>query len=112
MGNFSKGVRSESANVGAKWPERNSAADAQSLKRRPPLRSGFCSWGTAKAPSTTAGASFNNSRRLMLLTLRLAVRVFISAFLAGDSNEIRESAKSYRGAVRDDIGNSSAAAST
>src|SRR5579863_513269 len=84
MGNLAKGVRSESANVGAKWPERNNRADAQSLKPRPALRSGFCSCGMAKAPSTTAGVSFNNSRRLMVLNLRLSVRGFISAFLAGD----------------------------
>src|SRR5713226_4363900 len=84
MGNFSKGVRSMSANVGAKWPERNSLADIQSLTARPPLRSGFCSGGTAKAPSTTTGVSFNNSRRLIVLNLRLSVRGFINAFLAGD----------------------------
>src|SRR5579864_6390681 len=84
MGNLAKGVRSESANVGAQWPERNNLADAQSLKPRPASRSGFCSRGMAKAPSTTAGMSFNNSRRLMVLNLRLSVRGFISAFLAGD----------------------------
>src|ERR1700688_3935628 len=88
MGNFSKGVRSESANVGDKWPERNRAADAQSLKRKPPFRRGFCSCGTTKAPSTTAGASFNNSRLLMVLNLRLSVRGFISAFLAGDKRTL------------------------
>src|SRR5580700_179822 len=82
MGKLAKGVRSESANVGAKWPERNNLADAQSLKPRPALRSGFCSRGMAKAPSTTAGVSFNNSRRLMVLNLRLSVRGFIGAFLA------------------------------
>ena len=53
-----------SANVGAKCPERNILADAQSLKTRPPLRSGFWSCGMAKAPSASAGVSFNNSRRL------------------------------------------------
>src|SRR5882724_12232610 len=84
MGNFSKEVRSASANVGAKRPERNSLADIQSLKARPPLRSGFCSGGMAKAPSTTTGVSFNNSRRLIVLNLRLSVRGFINAFLAGD----------------------------
>ena len=83
MGNLAKGVRSESANVGAKWPERNNRADVQSLKPRPALRSGFCSCGMAKAPSTTTGVSFNNSRRLMVLNLRLSVRGFIGAFLAG-----------------------------
>src|SRR5579864_423246 len=84
MGNLAKGVRSESANVGAKWPERNNLADAKSLKPRPALRSGFCSRGMAKAPSTTTGVSFNNSRRLMDLNLRLSVRGFIDAFLASD----------------------------
>src|SRR5579864_5212846 len=84
MGNLAKGVRSESANVGAKWPDRNNLADAQSLKPRPALRSGFCICGMANAPSTTAGVSFNNSRRLMVLNLRLSVRGFIGAFLAGD----------------------------
>src|SRR5580704_7778408 len=84
MGNLAKGVRSESANVGAKWPERNNLADAQSLKPRPALRSGFCSRGMAKAPSTTAGVSFNNSRRLIVLNLRLSVCGFIGGFLARD----------------------------
>src|SRR5579864_2216365 len=82
MGNLAKGVRSESANVGAKWPERNNLADAQSLKPRPALRSGFCSRGMAKAPSTTTGVSFNNSRRLMDLNLRLSVCGFIGAVRA------------------------------
>src|ERR1700688_4676698 len=88
MGNLAKGVRSESANVGAEWPERNNRADDQSLKPRPALRSGFCSRGMAKTPSTTAGVSFNNSRRLMVLNLRLSVRAFISAFLAGDKRTL------------------------
>src|SRR5579863_4257387 len=84
MGNLSKGVRSPSANVSAKWPERNSLADAQSLKARPPLRSGFWSCGMAKVPSASTGVSFNNSRRLMILNLRLSVGGFIGAFLADD----------------------------
>src|SRR5579862_3721212 len=91
MGNFSKGVRSVSANVGAKCPERNSVADAQSLKPRPALRSGLWSRGMAKAPSASTGVSFNNSRRLMVLNLRLSVRGFISAFLAGDTTTTSDS---------------------
>ncbi len=71
-------VSSESANVGAKWPERKSLAEAQSLKPRPPLRSGFCNCGMAKAPSAITGVSFNNSRRLMVLNLRLSVREYIT----------------------------------
>src|ERR1700722_1741123 len=85
MGNFAKGVRSVSANVGAKCPERNILADAQSLKARPPLSSGFWSCGMAKTPSASAGVSFNNSRRLMFVNLRLSLRGFISTFLAGDT---------------------------
>src|SRR5208282_5699220 len=78
MGNLSKGVSSDSSNVGAKWPERKSRAEAQSLKPSPPLSSGVCSCGMAKAPSATTGVSFNNSRRLMVLNLRLSVRECIS----------------------------------
>src|SRR6266849_8184070 len=78
MGNLLKGVSSESANVDARWPERKSLAEAQSLKPRPALRSGIRSFGTANAPSATTGASFNNSRRLLLLNLRLSVRELIN----------------------------------
>src|SRR5947209_15568763 len=101
MGNFSNGVKSESANVGAKWPERKSLADVQSLKARPPLRSGFCSCGMAKAPSITTGVSFNNSRLLMVLNLRLSVCEFIRCIPCGRHeglDEIRESEKSRNSA--------------
>src|SRR5579863_580667 len=113
MGNLAKGVRSESANVGAKWPERNSLADAQSLKPRPALRSGFCSRGMTKAPSTTAGVSFNNSRRLMVLNLRLSVCVFIGGFLADDKRtQIRfaNQQKVTTGGLGHDISSSNAPA--
>src|SRR2546426_2590538 len=99
MGNFSKGVRSESVNVGAKWPERNNLVDAQSLKRRPPLRSGFCSCGMAKAPSTATGVSFNNPRRLMVLNWQLSIREFIKCvpcWRQNSSDEIREYEKSSK----------------
>src|SRR5260370_22052486 len=78
MGNLLKGVSSESANVDAKWPERKSVAEAQSLKPSPAFRSGIRSFGIANAPSATTGASFNNSRRLMLLNLRLSIRELIN----------------------------------
>src|SRR5208283_4507092 len=83
MGNLSKGVSSDSSNVGAKWPERKSRAEAQSLKPSPPLSSGVCSCGMAKAPSASTGVSFNNSRRLMALNLRLSVRDSIIVLRCG-----------------------------
>src|SRR5438445_9868580 len=78
MGNFLKGVSSESANVDAKWPERKSLAEAQSLKSSPALRSGVRSFGIANAPRATTGVSFNHSRRLRLLNLRLSIRELIN----------------------------------
>src|SRR5579863_9077223 len=114
MGNLAKGVRSESANVGAKWPERNNLADAQSLKPRPALRSGFCSRGMAKAPSTTAGVSFNNSRRLMVLNLRLSFRGFIGVHSLQVTKEPKSdsgiSKKLHQGDLGYDISRSSALA--
>src|ERR1700730_7540418 len=77
MGNLLKGVSSESINVGARWPERKSFAEAQSLNPSPVLRSGFCSFGMANAPSATTGANFSNSRRLMLLNFRLSIWAFM-----------------------------------
>src|SRR5215471_1304298 len=97
MGNLSKGVRSESRKIGAKWPERNSLAEAQSLKPSPALRSGFWSRGIAKAPNASTGVSFSNSRRFRALNLRGSVREDI-ALRCGTGNrpeEIRESEKGY-----------------
>src|SRR6266568_5532810 len=79
MGNLLKGVSSESANVVARCPERKSLAEAQSLNPSPALRSGFCSCGMANAPNATTGASFSNSRRFMLLNLRLSTREAMEA---------------------------------
>src|SRR5258708_18253107 len=73
MKNFSKGVSSELANVGAKWPERKSLAEAQSLKPSPVFRRFCCTFGIAKAPRASTGVSFSNSRRLILLNFRLSV---------------------------------------
>src|SRR5260370_718635 len=99
MGNLLKGVSSESANVDAKWPERKSVAEAQSLKPSPAFRSGIRSFGIANAPSATTGASFNNSRRLMLLNLRLSIRELINGDprrIRYDADEIRRVAKGCR----------------
>src|SRR5580704_11703937 len=74
MGNLSKGVNSESANVGAGCPGRNNLPEAQSLKARPFLRSGSRSDGIANAPSAITGATFNNSRRLIFLNFRSSIR--------------------------------------
>src|SRR5947209_19496268 len=98
MGNLLKGVSSESANVDARWPERKSLAEDQSLKPSPALRSGIRSSGTAKAPNATTGASLNNSRRLMLLNLRLSVRELINGAPEEsqyNGDEIRRVAKGY-----------------
>src|SRR5437660_6448243 len=90
MGNLLKGVSSESANVDARWPERKSPAEAQSLKPSPALRSGIRSFGTANAPRATTGASFNNSRRLMLLNLRLSIRKLMNvAAEESDTTQMR-----------------------
>src|SRR5436309_15119102 len=98
MGNLLKGVSSESAKVGARWPERKSFEEAQSLKPSPVLRRGFCNFGIANAPSATTGASFSNSRRLMLLNLRLSTSEFIRLLSEEHSSkdEIRETAKCYK----------------
>src|SRR5207302_4219719 len=74
MGNRSKGVRSESRNVGARCPERNSFAEDQSLKSSPALRSGFCSPAIANEPKATIGVSLSSSRRLRALNLRGSLR--------------------------------------
>src|SRR5215472_11033437 len=67
IGNLSKGVSSESANVVARWPSRKSLSEAQSLKPRPILSSGLRSAGIAKAPKATTGVSFSNWRRFIRL---------------------------------------------
>src|SRR2546428_8201689 len=72
-----KGVSSESSKVRAKWPERKSRAEAQSLKASPVLSSGICSFGMAKAPSASTGLSLSSSRRFMRLNCLLSVRKFI-----------------------------------
>src|SRR6266576_836707 len=50
----------------------------------------------ANAPSASTGVSFNNSRRLRVLNLRLSVRDFISVFLAGDTRTRWDSRVSKR----------------
>ena len=77
MGNFSNGATSESAKVVARCRERNSRADAQSLKPRPVLSSGSRRGGMANAPTANTGASFNNSRRVTFLNLRESIRASI-----------------------------------
>src|SRR5204862_6075767 len=77
IGNFSKGVTSDSENVGARWPLRKSLAEAQSLKPRAALSNGACSLGIANAPRATTGVSFSNSRRVTLLHLRASIRELI-----------------------------------
>src|SRR5215469_2634227 len=98
MGNLSKGVSSESANVGARWVERNMPFAAQSLKPRPALSNGFRSAGTAKAPTAATGASFNSSRRVRLLNLRCSIdaintQELADAVLSTMLNEIRSHAE-------------------
>src|SRR5215471_12783469 len=97
MGNLSKGVRSESRKIGAKWPERNSVAEAQSLKPSPALRSGFWSCGIAKAPRASTGVSFSNSRRLRALNLRGSVGedIALRRGTRDRSRKIREFGKGY-----------------
>jgi hypothetical protein len=73
IGNLLNCVSSESAQVDAKWPERNSFAEVQSLKPSPVLSSGSRSLGMVNAPNATTGASFSNSRRVTLLNLRLPI---------------------------------------
>src|SRR5580704_2745186 len=82
MGNLLNGVSSESENVGARWPLRNSLADAQSLKPSPAFNNGACSLGIANAPSATSGVSFSSSRRFMARNLRLSVCEFIQLHLS------------------------------
>src|SRR5713226_10316396 len=73
MGNFSGGVRSESAQVVARCPERNSRAEAQSLKPRPCFNSGFRKPGVANAPSAIIGVSLSSSRRFTCLNFRSSI---------------------------------------
>src|SRR5438477_8897542 len=73
MGNFSKGVRSDSAKVVARCPVRNSFPELQSLKLRPALSKGSRSFGIAKAPSASTGAIFKSSRRFIFLNLRSSI---------------------------------------
>src|SRR2546426_5006564 len=80
MGNLSNGVRSESANVGARCPVRKSPAETQSLKPSPALSSGSWNFGTANAPSTNTGVSFSNSRRVTRWNLRSSVRELIALY--------------------------------
>src|SRR5438132_1318392 len=102
MGNLSKGVRSAVANVGARWRDRKSLAEAQSLKARPVLSRGACNFGMAKAPRATIGVSFKSSRRLMLLNLRLSIGELINGPAQNPvrNDAIRESVKSYRPTTR------------
>src|SRR5271169_1094260 len=65
MGNFSKGVTSESSKVVARCPVRNMRAEAQSLNPSPFLSSQSCTVGTANAPSAITGVTLSNSRRLI-----------------------------------------------
>src|SRR6266704_5752841 len=74
MGNSSKGVRSDFANVEARCPGRKNLPDAQSLNARPSLSSGSRSFGIAKPPRATRGASFKSSRRFIFLNLRSSIR--------------------------------------
>src|SRR5438034_3043327 len=73
MGNFSGGVRSESAKVVARCPERNSRAEAQSLKPRPCFNGGFRKLGMANAPSAIIGVSLSSSRRFTCLNFRSSI---------------------------------------
>src|SRR5581483_11215932 len=63
MGNFSNGVSSVSAKVGARWPRRKSLSDAQSLNPSPFFNKDSCTRGTAKIPKARTGATFSSSRR-------------------------------------------------
>src|SRR5215831_1262033 len=82
MGNLSKGVTSESVNVDARCPDRNSLAEAQSLKPSPALSRGPCSLGIANAPSAITGVSLSNSPRVTDLNSRPSIRGFIGRSLA------------------------------
>src|SRR6266481_3327481 len=98
MGNLSKGVRSESAKVGARWLVRKSLAEAQSLMPRPALSSGSCKFGMANAPSARTGVSFNNSRRVTVANLRVSVRRLMDAILSecdAGPNVIHKRLKGY-----------------
>src|SRR5438105_1528332 len=95
MGNRSKGVRWESRNVGARCPERNSFAEAQSLKSSPALRSGFCSPAIANEPKATIGVSLSSSRRLRALNLRGSVDMGLNPRNTNNISKIPEPEKCY-----------------
>src|SRR5882762_3937110 len=75
MGNFSKGVSSESAKVEARCPGRKSLAEAQSLNPSPALSSGVRSLGMANAPRAATGASLSSSRRFIFLNLPSSIHI-------------------------------------
>src|SRR6266576_1474447 len=84
MGNFSKGVSSESAKVDARCPGRKSLPEAQSPKPSPALSSGVRNFGIANAPKATTGVSLSSSRRFIFLNLPSSIH-----FLRNGTNRSR-----------------------
>src|SRR5215468_3686436 len=75
MGNFSKGVSSDSENSAARCPGRKSLAEVLSLKASPALSSGVRSFGIANAPKAITGVSLSSSRRLIRLNLLSSIEI-------------------------------------